>query len=43
MPDARRCFDIQITRDGPWWMIHIPEIDGLTPGPPPRRNRVDGA
>jgi hypothetical protein len=23
-------FDIHVTRDGRWWMIHIPEIDGLT-------------
>lgn len=23
-------FKIEVTRDGRWWMIHIPEIDGLT-------------
>jgi hypothetical protein len=23
-------FDIEITRDGRWWMIHIPALDGLT-------------
>jgi hypothetical protein len=23
-------FKIEVTRDGKWWMIHIPEIDGLT-------------
>ena len=21
---------VQVSRDGKWWMIHIPEIDGLT-------------
>jgi predicted RNase H-like HicB family nuclease len=25
-----RTFDIQVTRDGRWWMIHVPEIDGVT-------------
>lgn len=25
-----RTFDIQITRDGRWWMIRIPELDGVT-------------
>jgi hypothetical protein len=29
-PIAGQCFDIAITRDGGWWMIHIPEIDGMT-------------
>jgi hypothetical protein len=24
-------FDIDVTRDGGWWMIHIPELGGLTP------------
>ncbi|MBA0046300.1 hypothetical protein [Mycobacteroides sp. LB1] len=23
-------YDIQVTRDGKWWMIHVPEIDQLT-------------
>jgi len=23
-------FDIDITRDGRWWMIHVPELDLLT-------------
>lgn len=23
-------FKIEVTRDGRWWMVHIPEIDGLT-------------
>lgn len=23
-------YDIEITRDGSWWMIHIPAVDGLT-------------
>ncbi len=23
-------FKIGVTRDGRWWMVHIPEIDGLT-------------
>jgi predicted XRE-type DNA-binding protein len=23
-------FNIEVTRDGRWWMVHIPEIDGLT-------------
>ena len=25
-----RCFDIEITRHGSWWMVQIPDIDGLT-------------
>jgi hypothetical protein len=25
-----RCFDIDITRNGPWWRVHIPEINELT-------------
>jgi hypothetical protein len=25
-----RTFDIGVTRDGRWWMIHIPELRGLT-------------
>jgi hypothetical protein len=25
-----RSFDIEITRDRRWWMIHIPEINGVT-------------
>ena len=29
-PKPLHCFDIDITRDGGWWMIRIPEIDGLT-------------
>jgi hypothetical protein len=27
---VKREFKIEITRDGRWWMVHIPEIDGLT-------------
>ena len=23
-------YDIKVTRDGRWWMIHIPAIDGVT-------------
>ena len=23
-------YEIEVTRDGRWWMIRIPEIDGLT-------------
>ena len=23
-------YKVEITRDGRWWMVHIPEIDGLT-------------
>jgi hypothetical protein len=23
-------FDIEVYRDGRWWMIRIPELDGLT-------------
>jgi hypothetical protein len=23
-------FKIEVTRDGRWWMVHLPEIDGLT-------------
>jgi predicted XRE-type DNA-binding protein len=23
-------FKIEVTREGRWWMVHIPEIDGLT-------------
>jgi hypothetical protein len=23
-------YKIEVTRDGRWWMVHIPEIDGLT-------------
>jgi hypothetical protein len=25
-----REYDIEVSRDGRWWMIHIPELDGLT-------------
>jgi hypothetical protein len=25
-----RHYKVEITRDGRWWMVHIPEIDGLT-------------
>lgn len=24
------CYDIEVTRDGRWWMIHVPELDLLT-------------
>ena len=23
-------YAVQVSRDGRWWMIHIPEVDGLT-------------
>jgi hypothetical protein len=23
-------YDVEMYRDGPWWMIRIPELDGLT-------------
>jgi hypothetical protein len=23
-------YDIEVTRDGRWWMFHIPALDGLT-------------
>ena len=29
-------FDIDVTRDGGWWMIHIPELGGLTQARYPR-------
>ncbi|MCW3494553.1 hypothetical protein [Microbacterium sp. SSM24] len=25
-----KTYDITVTRDGEWWMVGIPEIDGLT-------------
>lgn len=25
-----KTFDIKVSRDGRWWMIEIPELDGLT-------------
>ena len=28
-PIAGQSFDIEVTRDGGWWIIRIPEIDGL--------------
>jgi hypothetical protein len=27
---VRHQYKVEITRDGRWWMVHIPEIDGLT-------------
>jgi hypothetical protein len=27
---VRRQYKVEITRDGRWWMVHVPEIDGLT-------------
>jgi len=27
---VRRHYKVEITRDGRWWMVHIPDIDGLT-------------
>jgi hypothetical protein len=24
-------FEIDVTRDGGWWMVHIPKLGGLTP------------
>jgi hypothetical protein len=29
-------FDIDVTRDGGWWMVHIPELGGLTQARFPR-------
>jgi hypothetical protein len=29
-------FDIDVTRDGGWWMVHIPELGGLTQARYPR-------
>jgi hypothetical protein len=26
----RRHYKVEVTREGRWWMVHIPEIDGLT-------------
>ena len=23
-------YEVTVTRDGKWWMVHIPELDGLT-------------
>ncbi len=23
-------YDVEVYRDGPWWMVRIPELDGLT-------------
>lgn len=25
-----KTFEVSVTRDGPWWMVRIPELDGLT-------------
>lgn len=25
-----RRYQVTVTRDGKWWMVHIPEVDGLT-------------
>jgi predicted RNase H-like HicB family nuclease len=28
-----RVFEVEVTRDGDWWMITVPELDGyVTPG-----------
>jgi predicted RNase H-like HicB family nuclease len=27
---VKREYKIQIEREGRWWMVHIPELDGLT-------------
>ena len=29
-------FDIDVTCDGGWWMVHIPELGGLTQARDPR-------
>ena len=29
-------FDIDVTRDGGWWMVHIPELGGRTQARFPR-------
>ena len=26
--DQMSSFDIDVTRDGGWWMVHIPELGG---------------
>jgi hypothetical protein len=32
MPDrhTKHVYDVEVTREGRWWMIRIPELDGLT-------------
>src|SRR5262245_61258741 len=25
-----KTFDVKVTREGKWWMVEIPELDGLT-------------
>ena len=34
-------FDIDVTRDGGWWMVHIPELGGAT-SPLSPRGRANG-
>lgn len=35
-------FDIDVTRDGGWWMVHIPELGGRTQAFYPPRGRAHG-
>ena len=35
-------FDIDVTRDGGWWMVHIPELGGRTQARYPQRGRANG-
>jgi hypothetical protein len=30
MPTEARTYAVKVTREGKWWMVHIPELDGLT-------------
>lgn len=30
LSEATRVFDVEVSREGRWWMVRIPEIDGLT-------------
>jgi hypothetical protein len=44
LPSGRRIgmpsYDIEVTRDGRWWAIHIPAINGLTQARFPARSRT---
>jgi hypothetical protein len=35
-------FDIDVTRDGGWWMVHIPKLGGLTQSSLSPRGRANG-
>ena len=43
MNDDVNEYKIEVTRDGRWWMIHIPDVGGLTQARPTRRGRLHGA